>query len=64
MDLAALLGDQAADLLSYEPKINKEQLSLPGPDFIDRVLSSSDRHPQVLRNLPEQKNTRGDAQAG
>ena len=51
MDLAALLGDKAEDLLSYEPKINKEQLSLPGPDFIDRVMSSSDRHPQVLRSL-------------
>ncbi len=35
MDLAALLGDQAEDLLSYEAKVNKEQLSLPGPDFID-----------------------------
>jgi class I fructose-bisphosphate aldolase len=51
MDLAALLGDQAEDLLSYEAKVNKEQLSLPGPDFIDRVTSSSDRHPQVLRSL-------------
>ncbi len=51
MDLAALLGDQAEDLLSYEPKIKKEQLSLPGPDFIDRVLSYSDRTPQVLRSL-------------
>lgn len=51
MDLAALLGDQAEDLLSYEAKINKEQLSLPGPDFIDRVVSASDRSPQVLRSL-------------
>jgi len=51
MDLAALLGDQAEDLLGYKAKISKDQLSLPGPDFIDRVLSDSDRHPQVLRSL-------------
>ncbi len=51
MDLAALLGDQAEDLLGYKAKVNKEQLSLPGPDFIDRVTSLSDRSPQVLRNL-------------
>ena len=51
MDLVSLLGDQAEDLLGYEPKIKKEQLSLPGPDFIDRVISQSDRSPQVLRSL-------------
>ena len=51
MDLAALLGDQADDLLTYEPKISKDQLALPGPDFIDRVISKSDRSPQVLRSL-------------
>ncbi|MCP4966455.1 MAG: class I fructose-bisphosphate aldolase [bacterium] len=51
MDLAALLGDQAEDLLSYVPKVDKEQLSLPGPDFIDNVLAGSDRNPQVLRSL-------------
>jgi class I fructose-bisphosphate aldolase len=51
MDLATLLGDQADDLLTYEPKISKDQLSLPGPDFIDRVISKSDRSPQVMRSL-------------
>jgi class I fructose-bisphosphate aldolase len=51
MDLNALLGDEAGDLLGYEPKISKDQLALPGPDFIDRVLSKSDRSPQVLRSL-------------
>ncbi|MDJ0924206.1 MAG: class I fructose-bisphosphate aldolase [Acidimicrobiia bacterium] len=52
MDLAALLGDQAEYLLGYEAKgIPKEQLSLPGPDFIDRVIAKSDRTPQVLRSL-------------
>ncbi len=52
MDLAALLGDEAEALLSYESKgIPKEDLSLPGPDIVDRVYARSDRSPQVLRNL-------------
>ena len=52
MDIQALLGDEAEALLSYESKgIAKESLSLPGPDFIDRVFGVSDRNPQVLRNL-------------
>jgi class I fructose-bisphosphate aldolase len=52
MDLTALLGDQAEYLLDYEATgITKDQLSLPGPDFIDRVVAKSDRSPQVLRNL-------------
>src|SRR5688572_16069422 len=46
------LGDGAASLLEYRAKgIPKEKLHLPGPDFIDRVVSSSDRSPNVLRNL-------------
>src|SRR5213075_2781187 len=28
-----------------------EDLHLPGPDFVERVVASSDRSPQVLRNL-------------
>jgi class I fructose-bisphosphate aldolase len=52
MDLAALLGNEAEDLLGYEAKgITKDQLLLPGPDFIDRVTAFTDRSPQVLRNL-------------
>ena len=47
-----LLGDKADSLLSHQCKtIAKDQLHLPGPDFIDRILSSSDRNPQVMRNL-------------
>jgi len=34
-----LLADQADYLLKFDsPKIPKDQLSLPGPDFVDRVL--------------------------
>jgi class I fructose-bisphosphate aldolase len=51
-DIASLLGDDAEALLSYEVKgIPKEDLTLPGPDIIDRVYARSDRSPQVLRNL-------------
>jgi class I fructose-bisphosphate aldolase len=31
--------------------IPKEQLHLPGPDFVDRVWKDSDRSPNVLRNM-------------
>ena len=52
MDITSLLGDEAESLLSHESKgIPKEDLQLPGPDFIDRVMAQTDRSPQVLRNL-------------
>jgi len=46
-----LLGKEADELLSYKAKFPKEQLNLPGPDFIDRVFLQSDRSPNVLKNL-------------
>jgi len=52
VDIQSLLGDEAEQLLTHECKtIPKDDLSLPGPDFIDRVFVGSDRSPQVLRNL-------------
>jgi class I fructose-bisphosphate aldolase len=52
MDIQSLLGDAAEDLLTHESKgIPKDDLYLPGPDFIERVVAHSDRSPQVLRNL-------------
>ncbi|MCY3636601.1 MAG: class I fructose-bisphosphate aldolase, partial [bacterium] len=52
VDIEGLLGDEAESLLSHESKtIPREDLSLPGPDFIDRVMAGTDRSPQVLRNL-------------
>jgi len=51
-DIAALLGDEAESLLSHECKgIRKDELVLPGPDFIDRVFRDTDRPVAVLRNL-------------
>ena len=52
MDIQALLGDDADDLLGHESKgIPASDLHLPGPDFIDDVFAQTDRSPQVLRNL-------------
>jgi len=45
------LGEEAEDILNYTCVFPKEQLHLPGPDFVDRVLVPSDRNPSVLRNL-------------
>ena len=47
-----LLGADAEPLLNYVSKtVSKEQLHLPGPDFIDRIFVPSDRNPRVLSNL-------------
>ena len=52
MDIEGLLGDEADALLSHESKtIPRDDLHIPGPDFIDRVLADTDRSPQVLRSL-------------
>jgi class I fructose-bisphosphate aldolase len=45
------LREEAEDILNHTCVFPKEQLHLPGPDFIDRVLVPSDRNPTVLRNL-------------
>ncbi|MGB2644800.1 MAG: class I fructose-bisphosphate aldolase [Candidatus Acidiferrum sp.] len=46
------LGANAEYYLGYKtPKISKERLHLPGPDFIDRVWTISDRSSRVLTNL-------------
>ena len=53
-----LLGSEAEDLLSYEARgFSKDDLYLPGPDFVDRVVSQSDRTPQVLRSFQQILNT-------
>jgi class I fructose-bisphosphate aldolase len=46
-----LLGSEADSLLSYKAKFPKEQLHLPGPDFVDRIYSQTDRNINVLKNL-------------
>jgi class I fructose-bisphosphate aldolase len=51
-DIAKLLADEAEYLLAHRcTTIPKEQLHLPGPDYVDRVVSMKDRKPGVLRSL-------------
>jgi len=50
--IETLLGAKAESLLGFKsPKISKERLHLPGPDFIDRVWGVSDRNIRVLTSL-------------
>src|SRR5229473_1164898 len=50
--LEELLGADAQDLLEHKcGTVPKEQLHLPGPDFVDRVWKDSDRPTRVLRSL-------------
>ncbi len=51
-DVHELLGDEAESLLNHEATaFPRDRLTLPGPDFVDRVFLSSDRPIAVLRNL-------------
>jgi class I fructose-bisphosphate aldolase len=50
-EIKKLLGSEADSLLNYKAKFPKEQLNLPGPDFLDRVFMQSDRSINVLRNI-------------
>lgn len=45
------LREEADQLLTFQPRLSKEYLHLPGEDFVDRVLLFSDRPPATLRNL-------------
>src|SRR5271165_297335 len=50
--IADLLGEKADSLLNFKnPKIPKERLHVPGPDFVDRIFAPSDRNNRVLVNL-------------
>ena len=50
--ITEVLGADADQLLNHQSKtISKDQLHLPGPDFVDRVFGVSNRTPQVLKSL-------------
>src|SRR3989339_828880 len=46
-----LLGKDADSLLTYKAKFPKEQLNLPGPDFVNRIFANTNRNINVLKNL-------------
>ncbi|MFA7065747.1 MAG: class I fructose-bisphosphate aldolase [Dysgonamonadaceae bacterium] len=46
------LGSEANDLLNHKCEtVSKDQLTHPGPNYVDEVFGISDRNVQVLRNL-------------
>jgi fructose-bisphosphate aldolase, class I len=50
--LVELLGDESRDLLEHRcTTIPKDLLHLPGPDFVERVVTPSDRPVRVQRSL-------------
>ncbi len=50
--ITKLLEDKSDYLLNHvSGTIDKKSIHAPGPDFIDRVFSSTNRTPQVLRSL-------------
>ncbi len=50
--IEALLGAEAESLLGHSCQtISKDRLHLPGADFVDRVMSQSDRSVPVLRSM-------------
>lgn len=51
-NIQKILAKDAAYLLDHKCNtIKNNQLHLPGPDFVDRVMVSTDRNPVVLRNM-------------
>lgn len=56
--IVELLGNEADTLLKHHCQtVPKEKLHLPGPDFVERVHTYSDRNPAVMRNLQSFFNT-------
>src|SRR5262245_16005581 len=51
-DIRKALGDKADFYLGFSsPKIGRDRLHLPGPDFVDRIFAPSDRNNRVLASL-------------
>jgi len=51
-EIAGLLGEEADSLLKFDsPKVGKESLHVPGPDWVRRIFKQSDRPAPVLRSL-------------
>ena len=49
-----ILGDQAQHLLNHKCQtISRDQLHIPGPDWVDRIFTQSDRHIRVMQNMQE-----------
>tara|TARA_Y100000589_G_scaffold325106_1_gene362430 strand:- start:52176 stop:53231 length:1056 start_codon:yes stop_codon:yes gene_type:complete len=52
INVESLLGNEAESLLNHKCEtITKDQIHLPGPDFVYRSFGPTNRNPQVLRSL-------------
>jgi fructose-bisphosphate aldolase, class I len=49
--IVELLGANADSLLNHKCKVSKDDLHLPGADFVDRIFRDTNRNNQTLRNL-------------
>jgi len=55
--IEAILGPDANLLQHQSRTIPRDQLHLPGPDFVDRIYAATDRSPRVLGSLQQLFNT-------
>jgi len=56
--ITELLGKDSDYLLGFKtPRVKKDQIHVPGPDWIDRIIAPSDRPNSVLRNMQSLFNT-------
>lgn len=51
--IQSLLGDKGEHLLSHQCKVPKDQLHLPGPDWVDRIWQQSDRNIRVMQSMQD-----------
>ncbi|MDR1510549.1 MAG: class I fructose-bisphosphate aldolase [Synergistaceae bacterium] len=49
--ITELLGEKAESLLNHKCAVDKSSLTLPGPDYLDRVFAATDRSNRVLGSL-------------
>lgn len=49
--IVEMLGDKSDNLLQHKARFPKENLHLPGPDFVDRIFAPSDRNINVLKSI-------------
>ncbi len=56
--IRAAIGEDATTLLDFSsPKISKDRLHAPGPDFVDNVFGISDRNKDVQKSLKALRDT-------
>jgi len=50
-NISKLLGKEYDELVQHDAAFSKDELTLPGPDFVERSMTPTDRSPVVMRNL-------------